>query len=118
MMAELTFVKVSKINKIRCDRWHGSDSETWSVADWSNAMCGEAGEVANAVKKLRRLQTGVASNNNPVSKDAIIAEIKKEIGDTYLYLDLLAQHLGIDMEKAVRETFNRVSEREGFPERL
>lgn len=30
----------------------------------------------------------------------------------------LAQHLEINMEEAIRDTFNRVSEREGFPERL
>lgn len=114
----MNFQEVSKVNKERCSRWHGNDSEPWTAADWSNAMNGEAGEVANAVKKLRRLQTRVASNNNPGSLAEILAEIKKEIGDTYLYLDLLAQHLGIDMESAIRDTFNRVSEREGFPERL
>jgi hypothetical protein len=26
--------------------------------DWSNAICGEAGEVANVVKRMRRIETG------------------------------------------------------------
>lgn len=40
------------------------------------------------------------------------------IGDTVVYLDLLAQRLGLRLEDCVRDTFNRISEREGFPERI
>jgi hypothetical protein len=29
------------------------------LADWSNAMCGEAGEAANVVKKIRWIETGL-----------------------------------------------------------
>lgn len=35
-----------------------------------------------------------------------------------LWLLTLAQYYGIDLGRAVREKFNYVSEREGFPERL
>lgn len=45
-----------EINRRRCERWHPGfphDPGGWSGADWSNAMCGEAGEAANVVKKLR-----------------------------------------------------------------
>lgn len=41
-----------------------------------------------------------------------------ELADTVAYADLLAQYYGIDLGRAVREKFNHVSEREGFPERL
>lgn len=47
-----------------------------------------------------------------------LLSVATEIGDTVVYLDLLAQRLGLSLEKCIRDTFNRVSEREGFPERL
>ncbi len=80
-------------------------------------MCGEAGEAANAAKKLKRAETGLQQANGMTEEDCRAA-LAQEIGDTYLYLDLLAQRCGIDMYEAVRDTFNRVSEREGFPQRL
>lgn len=55
----LTFAEVIEANRARCKRWH-QDADDWSGADWSNAMCGEAGEAANVVKKLRRNETGTA----------------------------------------------------------
>lgn len=115
---ELTFQKVSSVSLERALIWHKGGLEEWSSADWSNAMAGEAGEVCNAVKKMRRIECGIQQAKGPRTLDEAIAEIAKEIGDTYLYLDLLAQRLGINMESAVRQTFNRVSEREGFPQRL
>lgn len=115
-----TFRALREMNLQRAARWHGSDSIPWTGADWSNAMCGEAGETANAVKKMRRLETRVSSQN--VAQPAEIATaremIAKEIGDTLIYLDLLAAHYSIDLGETVCKVFNQVSEREGFPERL
>jgi NTP pyrophosphatase (non-canonical NTP hydrolase) len=114
----MEFNHVSTINKARALEWHKGGLEEWSVADWSNAMAGEAGEVCNAVKKLRRIETVVQQVVGPQTREEAVAKIATEIGDTYLYLDLLAQRLGINIEDAIRDTFNRVSEREGFPHRL
>lgn len=114
----MNFKDVSEVNKDRALEWHKGGLEEWGVADWSNAMAGEAGEVCNAVKKLRRIETGTQQANGPRTREEAVAEIAKEIGDTYLYLDLLAQRLGINIEDAIRDTFNRVSEREGFSHRL
>lgn len=109
---------ISQINLSRALIWHKGGLEEWSAADWSNAMAGEAGEVCNAVKKLRRIECGINQKAGPHTREEAIAEIAKEIGDTYLYLDLLAQRLGIDFSRAIVDTFNRVSEREGFPQRM
>lgn len=114
----MNFKEVSAVNKERSLLWHGGGLDDWNIADWSNAMAGEAGEVCNAVKKYRRLECGVRQKNGPQNFEEAKAEIAKEIGDTFLYLDLLAQVLGIDIELAIRDTFNRVSEREGFPQKL
>lgn len=109
---------ISKINLVRALIWHKGGLDEWSAADWSNAMAGEAGEVCNAVKKLRRLECGIVQAKGPATREAAIAEIATEIGDTFLYLDLLAARLGIDFAAAIVDTFNRVSEREGFAQRL
>jgi len=116
-MNHLTFKQVSKINLERANIWHPNGIEDWAVTDWSNAMAGEAGEVCNAIKKLRRIESNVNQANN-LTKEKAIEEIGKEIGDTYLYLDLLAQRLGLNIDELIIETFNRVSDREGLPQKL
>jgi hypothetical protein len=118
MFADLTFAEVSAVNRARCRRWHkGFPVDGWTGADWSNAVAGEAGEACNVVKKLRRAECGIAQAAG-VSRDELVAALAVEIGDTFLYLDLLAQHYGLDLAACVVGTFNRVSAREGFPERL
>lgn len=122
----LTFKDVSTVNASRAGRWHDGFpvcNDGWTGADWSNAMQGEAGEAGNVVKKLRRLETGIQQAEQGAEKDeAYVAMLKQklamEIGDTFLYLDLLAQFYGLDIAKCVAETFNRVSNREGFPEKI
>ena len=119
---ELTFKQVAKINKKRCLRWHKKGTLDWSVSDWGVAMAGEAGEVCNAIKKLNRLRDEFANKNDPGRQIDSFEEgkrvIGKEIADTYLYLDLLAQRLDLDIEKEIREKFNSVSEKYGFPDKL
>lgn len=61
----LTFAELDAVNAARCKRWHNADTERWTEADWSNAMCGEAGEAANVVKKLRRHETATATAIDP-----------------------------------------------------
>ena len=115
---DLTFHAVSSINRARCERWHpGFPDDGWTGADWSNAMAGEAGETANVVKKLRRIELGTQQASG-ITRDELLAKLAMEIGDTFMYLDLLAQHYGLDIAQCVTDTFNRVSVREGFPERI
>ncbi len=117
-MTDLTFGEVSRINRARCERWHpGFPEDGWTGADWSNAMAGEAGETCNIVKKLRRADFGKVQAE-ATSRADLLAKLGMEIGDTLLYLDLLAQHYGLDLAQCVVDTFNRVSVREGFPERI
>lgn len=114
----MTFQHLSEINRKRCERWHpGFPNDGWTGADWATAMAGEAGETCNVVKKFRRRDFGIQQAAGD-THDGLRAKLATEIGDTLLYLDLLAQHYGLDLETCVRDTFNRVSDREGFPERL
>lgn len=111
-MTDLTLNDLADANRSRCKRWLGPDSEPWTGSDWSNAMCGEAGETANVVKKLRRAETGAVNAGDP-DHNALLIMLGDEIADTLIYLDLLAAHYD-----AVVAKFNATSERFGFPERL
>ncbi len=121
----LTFAQVSVVNRQRCERWHPgfphgapmTESDDWTGADWSNAMCGEAGEVANVVKKLRRAEVGLRGVLDGDRAD-LLTKLADEIADVYCYLDLLATFYGIDVPAAIVTKFNAVSELQGFPERL
>ena len=122
-MGYLTFKHLADVNKTRVKRWHPHGIEDWSPMDWACAAAGEMGEVCNAVKKLRRIEDQIAnlsadSKRQLSSKPEAILAIGDEIADTVIYLDLLAQRLGIDIASFVRSKFNQTSERYGFPEKL
>ncbi len=116
---DLTLKDVSKVNRARAERWHPGfpGDADWSISDWSNAMAGEAGEACNIVKKIRRYECGLRGKLDPSEADLRLM-LADEIADVYLYLDLLATKAGVDIEAAVISKFNRVSERQDFPERL
>ena len=107
---------MSEINYSRCLMWHNPFE--WSVNDWAVAAGGEMGECQNLCKKLRRITMDIDSPNNPPTVEGCIQDIGKEIADTFWYLDLLAQRLGLDMETICIQKFNEISEREGLPQRL
>jgi NTP pyrophosphatase (non-canonical NTP hydrolase) len=116
-MGRLTFEELRTVNVTRCARWHPPESVPWTYADWSNALCGEAGESANVVKKIRRWQTRAQNVGDPTMTELLKMEAD-ELADVVIYADLLAHHLGIDLAEAIRTKFNKVSVKYGFPERL
>jgi NTP pyrophosphatase (non-canonical NTP hydrolase) len=122
MLTTLTFDEVTAANVARCDRWHKGGLQDWTVADWAVAMAGEAGEVCNAVKKLRRVEDEIANISDEgrqlSTRQAAVAKIGEELADTFLYLNLLAVRLGIHLPTEIVRKFNATSERYGFPERL
>jgi NTP pyrophosphatase (non-canonical NTP hydrolase) len=114
---DLSLRAVIDTNRERCARWH-AEGEPWTGADWSNAMCGEAGEAANVVKKLRRHETGAVQSYNTPDAAVLRSRLGEEIADTILYALLLADHYGIDVPVHLVGKFNRVSMAQDFPERL
>lgn len=117
-LAALTFATVAATNRTRCERWHpGFPNDGWVGSDWSNAMQGEAGEAGNKVKKLRRIETGMKQAAGG-TREQLLDQLATEIGDTFMYLDLLCQYYGLSLAECVVNTFNRVSIREGFPDRI
>jgi NTP pyrophosphatase (non-canonical NTP hydrolase) len=113
----LTFNALRSQNVSRRMRWHG-EADEWTGADWSNAMCGEAGEAANIVKKIRRHETGTGTAYNTPPLEELTPKLAEELADVVIYADLLADKYGIDLSGAVAAKFNRVSEAQDFPERL
>lgn len=130
----LDLAELRQQNVSRLARWHGSD-DGWTLADWSNAMCGEAGEAANVVKKIRRTDSvlwdkqkypgdgasahaKLADLSASDARDALTENLANELADIVCYADLLAHHAGIDLAAAIATKFNRVSEAQGFPERI
>ena len=116
-MSFLQFAELREVNVSRCRRWHPSGSTPWSAADWSNALCGEVGELANVIKKIRRHETGARNEGDP-SVEELRKMAEAELADVVIYADLLADFLGVDLGQAIQEKFNKTSAKYGFPERL
>lgn len=108
----------SLVNRSRCEDGDGFNHslQSWSLSDWVTAAVGELGEAANVVKKLNRLRDGVPGNK--VSPDVLREQLRREVADTFIYLDLLSQAAGFDLADAVRDTFNAKSRELGAPHRI
>ena len=101
----LTFPQLRDQNVLRTQReFHPVDD--WSPTGWASAAAGELREACNLIKKLRR--------GEPIP----LRDIADEIADTVIYLDLLAARLGIDLDKAITEKFNRTSDNLGSKVKL
>lgn len=111
----MQFHEFSDINRQRCESDVGFNHalNSWSLSDWFTAAIGEFGEAANIAKKLNRIRDGIPGNKQ--TETELREMLRREIADTFIYLDLLAQSEGIDLESAVRETFNAKSRELGCP---
>lgn len=114
----MTFGQFSEANRARCESPQGFKHPLngWSTSDWITATMGELGEAANVVKKLNRYRDGVPGNK--VSEAELRDQLRKEIGDVFVYLDLMAQSLGFSIADAAAEVFNAKSAEIGYPVKL
>lgn len=114
----MTFGQFSQANRERCESPQGFNHPLsgWSTSDWMTALVGEVGEAANVVKKLNRVRDGVPGNK--LSADELRDQLRKELGDVFVYLDLMAQSLGFNIADAAAEVFNAKSFDIGYPKRL
>lgn len=78
------------------------------------AVVGELGEAANVLKKLNRTRDGIPGNKETVEQ--LRQKFAHELADAYVYLDLLCQACGIDLETAVNEVFEAKSAQIGYRE--
>lgn len=68
-------------------------------------MCGEAGEVADKVKKVIR-------DNNQQFTDECKREIVKEIGDVLWYCATMAHDIGFTLEEVAQMNINKLASRQ------
>ena len=109
----LTF---SERNLRRCQSPNGfcHNLNDWSLSDWMTAVAGELGEAANVVKKLNRVRDGIPGNKETEAE--LRAALAEEIADTVIYLDLLAQAAGFDLETIRDAKFAKTSAKIGYVE--
>lgn len=110
-------------NVNRSMKWHPGGISEWSALEWAGAMAGEAGEAANAAKKLRRVESKLQNINAPgrslINVQEAQDKVAEECADTILYALLLMARVGITSpEDVIRAVFNRKSEEYGFVERV
>ncbi len=113
---EMTF---SERNKLRCESPSGFNHalESWSPSDWAVAFIGEAGEACNIIKKLNRIRDGIPGNAIHETEGVLLKALRKELADASIYLDLLAQRYGLDLEECRNEKFAETSLKIGYVER-
>lgn len=108
----------SRINRERCESPEGFNHalNSWSTSDWFTATMGELGEAANVAKKLNRVRDGITGNDE--TPEELRVKLGRELADTFIYLDLLAQSVGVDLSEVVADTFDAKSEKMRYPVRL
>lgn len=109
-------MKFSERNRRRCEAPDGFNHQlsSWSLSDWMVATMGELGEAANILKKLNRVRDGIPGNKE--SEEELRQAFAHELADTAIYLDLLAQAAGYDLEKIREIKFNLTSKKIGYSE--
>lgn len=114
----MTFGEFSHANRLRCEAPKGFNHKLtdWDTSDWFLAVMGELGEAANVGKKLNRVRDGIPGNKE--TPDALRAKLRKELGDVFVYLDLLCQAHGFSIADAAAEVFNAKSAEIGYPGKL
>ena len=101
-LRQANLARLSEASKDKKHKFHKSTK--WQPSQWLQAVIGELGEYANLRKKYER---------GDITYTQFKKEAAKELADVQCYLDILASHLEINLEKATKDKFNEVSERVG-----
>ncbi len=82
-----------------------SGDEFKDLAHWVFGTVGEAGEIAEKIKKIVRDKGGIPS-------EADKEELVKEIGDVLWYLAVLAEHLGVSLDEVGERNIAKLRSRQ------
>ena len=106
--------KFSIRNRRRCEHKTGfaHNLHDWSLSDWMTAVTGEVGEAANIIKKLNRYRDGAPGNTQ--SETELVEMLAEELADIAIYLDLLTQAAGYDLETLIEAKFAKTSNKIGY----
>ena len=108
--APTTFATLRAANEERQKSWPGADKADLGFRILE--VVGEAGELAEAFKKLRRTELGIGGNGGDIQA------ILDELGDVVIAADLLAMYLGRSLAEVVAAKFNKTSDKYGHSVRL
>jgi len=125
----LTFQALRAANRARMPWFKNATGETkhsgkdWTVSDWAVATAGESGELVEVLLLYSLMSMALGKAQNIIKKmrrhdfDAIAAksEVSDELADVTIYLDMLADSLGIDLGEATIHKWNKKSEQLGIP---
>lgn len=75
-------------------------------------LAGEAGEACNELKKLERHRLGMAGGKDDLQG------LREELADVLICVDLIAMDLDIDLGQALKEKFNKTSEKYDLATRI
>lgn len=99
-MADLTFREYQRESQ----RTAGAhDDFNMKLAIWGLGIAGEAGEVADLIKK-------VVGHGHPLDEQTI-RKLEREIGDTLWYAAAIASLLNVSLEAIARENILKLRER-------
>ncbi len=82
-----------------------SDSEFRDLLHWVLGINGEAGEIAEKVKKIIRDKGGEVSETDK-------AELAAEVGDVLWYLAVFAHHLGVSFDAVGQQNLDKLKSRQ------
>lgn len=106
----MNFQELRAANRARQAEWPGSDQA--DLAFRALEVAGEAGEVAEAVKKYLRARRGIGGST------AGVDAITDELADVVIAVDLLADLLGVNLSASVVRKFNKTSGKYGLQTRM
>lgn len=109
-----TFIKFSEANRNLCEdpSGFGHSIYSWTLSDWMTATMGELGEAANIAKKLNRVRDSIRCHQELTT--ILKEDLRDEIADTFIYLDLMAQSQGFLLVDSVINKFGRTSRKIGW----
>ncbi len=81
-----------------------TNSEFRDMLHWVLGINGEAGEIAEKVKKIIRDKGGEVSEQDKL-------DMAKEVGDVLWYLAVFAHHLGIPLETIAQQNLDKLQSR-------
>lgn len=79
-------------------------SEDYMILYPALGMCGEAGEVADKVKKVLRDNGGYFTEGKRI-------ELMKEVGDVLWYVSAIARDLGFTLEEVAQANITKLADR-------
>lgn len=104
----MTFEKFQALNARReLEAQKYEKCRSWGIAQWTLALAGEVGELANFVKKIER---GDYSDKDPYVRK----QIAKELADIITYADLIYTKLEMQTEVELMDKFEEINQRIGW----